>query len=297
MATYKITAPDGNSYNVTAPDSASQDQVLAYAKANYKSASSGTDWKGVVGEAVKNAFLKPGSFVRDLGTNPVTMAKALPPLASMAGAVSPVPGGATIFGEAGRGISDLALKSLGKSDQIPSGLAHLGELGLNVLGDVGAIPAIKGKIFGGQIGKAEKIGGLITRGADKYPTSGNVGEVLNTLEGQIDNGTITSPQTAKEAYAVTKYIHENPHIVGKSDEITVQAQRVGSKAQKLFNELLPARKAPAEAMAKAYTIPRTLQKVYKGTPKLVKQGLGLTAAGGLGKVGWDLISSLFGNRQ
>lgn len=38
MAKYKITAPDGNSYEVTAPDSASQDQVLAYAKSNYQKA-------------------------------------------------------------------------------------------------------------------------------------------------------------------------------------------------------------------------------------------------------------------
>lgn len=38
MAKYKITAPDGNSYAVTAPDTASQDEVLAYAKSNYQKA-------------------------------------------------------------------------------------------------------------------------------------------------------------------------------------------------------------------------------------------------------------------
>lgn len=36
MATYEITGPDGNKYRVTAPDDASQDQVLAYAQSNYK---------------------------------------------------------------------------------------------------------------------------------------------------------------------------------------------------------------------------------------------------------------------
>lgn len=36
MATYTITAPDGQQYDVTAPDNATQDQVLAYAKANYQ---------------------------------------------------------------------------------------------------------------------------------------------------------------------------------------------------------------------------------------------------------------------
>jgi len=36
MATYTITAPDGKQYDVTAPDTASQEEVLAYAKSNYK---------------------------------------------------------------------------------------------------------------------------------------------------------------------------------------------------------------------------------------------------------------------
>lgn len=39
MPRYKITAPDGNSYIVTAPDGATQDQVLGYAKMNYRGAS------------------------------------------------------------------------------------------------------------------------------------------------------------------------------------------------------------------------------------------------------------------
>lgn len=38
MATYKITAPDGQSYNVTAPDTASQDEVMAYAQRSFKMA-------------------------------------------------------------------------------------------------------------------------------------------------------------------------------------------------------------------------------------------------------------------
>lgn len=36
MATYRITAPDGNQYDVTAPDDATEDQVLAYAQQNYQ---------------------------------------------------------------------------------------------------------------------------------------------------------------------------------------------------------------------------------------------------------------------
>ena len=36
MATYTITAPDGKQYDITAPDTASQEEVLAYAKSNYQ---------------------------------------------------------------------------------------------------------------------------------------------------------------------------------------------------------------------------------------------------------------------
>jgi len=36
MATYKITSPDGQAYNITAPDEASQDEVMAYAQRNFK---------------------------------------------------------------------------------------------------------------------------------------------------------------------------------------------------------------------------------------------------------------------
>lgn len=36
MATYEITAPDGNTYEVNAPEEASEAQVLAYVKSNYK---------------------------------------------------------------------------------------------------------------------------------------------------------------------------------------------------------------------------------------------------------------------
>lgn len=41
MAKYRITAPDGNTYEITAPDDATQEQVLAYAQQNHGPAVSG----------------------------------------------------------------------------------------------------------------------------------------------------------------------------------------------------------------------------------------------------------------
>lgn len=40
MATYRITAPDGNEYDIDAPDDATEDQVLSFAQANYQNAGS-----------------------------------------------------------------------------------------------------------------------------------------------------------------------------------------------------------------------------------------------------------------
>jgi hypothetical protein len=36
MATFVITAPNGKDYEITAPEGATQDQVLEYAKQNYQ---------------------------------------------------------------------------------------------------------------------------------------------------------------------------------------------------------------------------------------------------------------------
>lgn len=41
MATFRITAPDGNEYDVDAPDDATEDQVMAYAQQNYQQATGG----------------------------------------------------------------------------------------------------------------------------------------------------------------------------------------------------------------------------------------------------------------
>ena len=70
MPDYKITAPDGNAYTVTAPEGATQDQVLAYAQANYQhpAVQAGqpvqhADFSDVQGGVVE----KPRSLGQDLG--------------------------------------------------------------------------------------------------------------------------------------------------------------------------------------------------------------------------------------
>lgn len=123
-----------------------------------------------------------------------------------------------------------------------------------------AIPYAHKAVAGPEIGAAEKAAGVITRAPDKLPTAGTVGEYLNTLESQIDNGTINTAQSARDAYAGTKYINNNPNLVGKSNEISVQAARVGAKAQALLNKLVPGRGAPAATMANAMKVPNAINR-------------------------------------
>src|SRR5690349_9894674 len=108
MGVFKVTTEDGKSYKVTTAD----DPV---------------DYKQVIGSALKSSIQKPLSFAKNLGTNPVAMAQAIPPLAGAAGAMSPIPGGATLGTVGGRQISNEALRLLGKKDLIPSGLSQVAE--------------------------------------------------------------------------------------------------------------------------------------------------------------------------
>lgn len=232
-----------------------------------------------IGEAVKNAvrdmFKKPAEAAADLAVNPRTMAKVLPAAAGIAGAISPIPGGATLGTVGGRQISNAALKGLGHPEDIPSPMNQVLEGGLAAAGDVVAIPAIKAKVFGSQIGNAEKAAGIVTSAADKYPTSGSVGEFLNTLESQIDNGTLTDPNVIKKAKDTIDFIHKNPNIVGKSNGITVQAGRVGNKISSLINDpsIVPGREAASSAYAMSQKLPNGLKNVWHLIPPVARTAI------------------------
>lgn len=288
MAKYRITAPDGNAYDVTAPDSASQDEVLAYAKSNYQKPSEPkTDWKKVVGQSLKDIVQKPLAFAKDLGTNPESMANAMPALVGTAGAISPFPGGATTGTGIGQGIRDAALGTLKKP--IPGLLQHGMELGGAAIGDVFPVPAIKSRIFGKMIGKAENAQGILTRGATKAVTPGTVGETLNTLEAQLDAGLLNTPQGIKDAKEVVDQVYMNPKIYERSPGINVQAARVSKKVQDLMNgpeigpSLIPGRRIPAKAFVQANKIPNAIESAWDALPWAVKKGIqGAIGAG----IGW-----------
>jgi len=234
--------------------------------------------------ATSEALFMPGTISRKLATDPVTQAKALPHLLGTVGAIAPVPMGTTMGTVGGRQLSNLALASYGRADQIPSLSEQALEGGLSIIGDLTAIPAFKRLFYGKQIGKAEKAAGVISRAPEKLPTPGTLGEVLNTLESQLDSGVINSPQTAKDAKEIADFIWSprNEVLLGYVKGAKVQAARIAEKAQDALNRLVPGRREPAKRMARSLAAPRTIGKVYGKIPAPIRRTIKWGANAGLG---------------
>lgn len=293
MATYKITAPDGNSYQVTAPDTASQDEVLAYARDNYGKASGPTDYKQIIGQSMKDVFQRPAAFAKDLGTNPVTMAQAIPPLAGIAGAISPVPGAATLATVGGRQMSNAALNALGRQDLVPSGMSQAIEGATVGLGDVSAIPAMKSAYFGKQIANAERAAGELGGLVKEAPPSGMRTAVKYVQS--LKNKPFMTPAEARAAKPALQTIWDKGWLNGT--EYSSDLQKVQAKVTNLINQI-PGRAEPAAAMGVANTIPRLIKQGYNAIPSSAKRGMGFgagaTGTAGVGYGAFQLIKKLLG---
>lgn len=287
---YQVKDPQGQTHIIEGPDGATPEQVIAQAQ-NLIPQQKGPDWKGVVGGAVKEAFMRPGTMTRDLMTNPVTQAKALPPLMGMVGGMSPIPGGSTMGTVGGRQLSNLALKTYGKPEEIPSRNSQIGEAGVSLVGDLIAFPGIKKAYFGKKIGDAERAAGVVTRAPTKAVTPGSVGQTLNDLEAQIDAGAINTPQLAKDAKAVISQIYKNPKIYEQTEEISTQAQRVSSKVSNLINKI-PGRSAPSGELAKGMVLQNLIKQAYRKTPWPIRVG----AEGAMGALGIKKLSDIIGGQ-
>lgn len=120
MAKYRITAPDGNSYEITAPDDATQEQVMAYAQQNHAPSNNAND----------------SDFARMI-TNPQATSRAellrredaerYSPTKGMSGIDRFRAGFAKSFVDAGEGIQQLATDSAARHSQtLAAGLKLVG---------------------------------------------------------------------------------------------------------------------------------------------------------------------------
>ena len=231
----------------------------------------------MVMNAAKGAFVRPAKVVADFATNPQAQANALPMVMGTAGSFAG-PGGATLGAVTGESLKQIASRALGNTNvpqtagaaalELAKTAAISGALEKTIgLASKGARLLSAGK----RIGEAEKAAGVVTKAADKYPTSGNVGEMLNTLESQVVNGTLKSAQDLRTAKDIIDFIHQNARIVGKTKNITVQSARVGKLISTALNNAVPNRAAASADFA-------TLMKI-KDAAKTVGTGAGVLAGG------------------
>lgn len=257
------------------------------------------DYKKVVGSAIQNAFMQPGTTTRKLATDPITQAQALPELAGFVGALSPVPGGATLGTVPGRQLSNMALRSYGRADLIPSGGAQLAEGVLSGLGDIAAIPGLKKASYGRQIGKIEKMAGVPA--AHDIPSipmatgAKTTGEFINDAVSSVKS---SGGQGTPSYWLQIKDQVDRLYRMGKDEALTTldkgRLKWLSQQVQKGLNAAVPGRGVPAQALAKSQTIPRFFGNAYKAIPAPIKKVLGVAGAGGAGSAGWHLISQLLG---
>lgn len=241
------------------------------------------DWKGVVGNAVGSAFMKPGTVPNKLMIpsleNAPAQARALPPLASLTGGLLGGPMGATKFGEGGRAISDAALASYGKKDQIPSGTAHLEELGGNLFGDVIAFPQAKKSYYGRQIGKAEKLAGVpppedirsLPRPGATQAVSTTIDDAVDSVKGSEMRG---SPTFWKQIKDQVDWIYERGKNEALSKGDKSKLAWLNSQVQKGLNSSVSDREVPAMALAESQVVPNAIGRTFRMLPPKVRSGLG-----------------------
>lgn len=236
----------------------------------------------ISGQAVKEALFQPGSNTRELATNPITQAKALPGLLGSAGAVTGIPMGASLGTGVGNLIADAALKSYGRSDQIPSTRSQVLGTGTAAIGDLTAIPAINRKIFGSQVGAAERTAGVPS--ATQIPSTPmtlgqkTLGEFINDA---IDSVGSDTPKDYT-FWAQLKDQVDRIYKLGKNEALTTLDQgrlkALNAAAQSGINYLVPGRAAPATALAMSQTVPNAISK---GVGEIPWWGKAIIGEGGL----------------
>lgn len=112
MGTYVVTAPDGKEYEITAPEGATQAEILAYAKQNYTSAT-----------ATPSAVAEPRSVGRELARQAGLAGRAV-----YEGFTAP----ATMALEGVKGAYNLGARAIGSESRMPSVAAAQSQMLTNI---------------------------------------------------------------------------------------------------------------------------------------------------------------------
>lgn len=258
--------------------------------------SDGPDYSQVAKDAINEAMVGKGSRLRDLLSDPVTQAKVLPYLSGAAGAVLPVPMGAMMGTVGGRQLSNLALKTYGRSGDIPSTGSQVLEAGMAGLGDLTAIPMIKKNVYGSAIGDAEKAAGVPPLEEIKsLPRPTGPKSVSELIDDSFDD-VATRPDAQKNDPVFWKQLKDQVDWLyqrGKDEALSnidkIKLSKLSAVANQGLNSSVPGRGEIASDMSSSLGAPRAISNAWKSIPPKVRAGLqyfgpGAAIAGGLHEV-------------
>jgi hypothetical protein len=224
-------------------------------------------------DSAKNALLNLTSGmisrVKDLGTNPETMANAMPATLGTAGGVALPWGGSTLGTATGQGIRDAALMALGKP--IPSGTQHVGEIALSSFGDVAAMPMAKKFFLGRAIGALEKSKGVpAAQDIPSIPMPTGAKSIGDFINDAVDSVKSSGGKGSPTYWKQIKDQVDRIYSLGKDQALTTldkgRLKWLNSQVQGGLNASVPGRKPLANALAQSQTIPNYLSKISKSIP-------------------------------
>lgn len=226
----------------------------------------------VAREAMREAIMRPGTMMRDLATDPVTQAKAVPYLAGAAGSALGKAGGATVGLTGGRQLSNAALISYGRPEEMPSATEQVLEGALSFAGDLAPIPAINRKIFGKAVGAAERSAGVPEFVPSmKRPTGPDSTARFIDWAREIRGN--PPKETLKQIKDQIDFIYKNRKNVPLSDLDEGKLKFLNQWIQSSLNKAAPGRKAAADALKESQLIPRTIKNTYKSIPSNIRGGM------------------------
>jgi len=218
-----------------------------------------------------------------LPQNPKNLLNNLPLVTSGIGAVSPVPGGATMGMAGGQGVRDLILNRLKKP--VPSMLQHGLELGGAALGDVIAFPAINRARIGKQIGAVEQAAGVpppqqissLPKPMAGQPVSGGLDNTIQAVERAKSEG-MGSPSFWKQIKDQVDSFYGLGKDVKLTDLDKGKLKYLSAQVQKGLNNAVPGRAPLAADLARSQMVPNVIGNAIRSTPTWAK--LALTGVGG-----------------
>lgn len=232
MPVYTITAPDGKEYDVTAPEGATQEQVLAYAKANYSKA------------AAPAAAPEAPSMLSQLGRQAgltargaITGATAIPAMVGdVTGGLVNAVAGKQVIPSTSQGLQDL-LTRLGMPEP-QGGVEKAVQAGVGAMTGTGLQAALAQKVGGALAPVAENVGKQVVSAGAAGTAAQPVAEAVTERTDSPLAGLIAGMATGAVVGSATgKGVDSAAKAMAQRGQAPITLADVKQNAQRAYTEM------------------------------------------------------------